>query len=265
MQLDSGGDAGGGLYYLAMCYPYTYSDLQAYMRKMLTRRIGGRAVCRRSLLCRTIKDNRVDVLTITDFASLPRDVQDGNGSVMLDRPYVVVSARVHPGESNASWMMKGLLDTLLGDSPIADRLRRTYVFKCVPMLNPDGVINGSYRCSLAGTDLNRTWANPNKRRHPPIYYVKKMIDRVSRSGRLVLFCDLHGHSRKEDVFVYGCEPFRGRDVDRDCIDPRDEAEARARVRLLPFLMARHNPAFVLRKCSFKVSDTDHVARVGDLF
>jgi len=25
----------------------------------------------------------------------------------------------------------------------------------VPMLNPDGVINGSYRCSLAGVDLNR--------------------------------------------------------------------------------------------------------------
>lgn len=25
------------------------------------------------------------------------------------------------------------------------------------MLNPDGVINGNYRCSLAGCDLNRRW------------------------------------------------------------------------------------------------------------
>jgi murein tripeptide amidase MpaA len=114
-----------------------------------------------------------------------------------------VSARVHPGETNASWMMKGVMDFLLSNSPTAVRLRATYVFKCVPMLNPDGVINGNYRCSLSGCDLNRTWANPSKKRHPPIYFVKRMIDRVARSGRLVLFCDLHGHSRKEDVFIYG--------------------------------------------------------------
>jgi hypothetical protein len=130
-----------------------------------------------------------------------------------------VSARVHPGETNASWMMKGVMDFLLSNSPTAVRLRATYVFKCVPMLNPDGVINGNYRCSLSGCDLNRTWANPSKKRHPPIYFVKRMIDRVARSGRLVLFCDLHGHSRKEDVFIYGygCTSLSCRDVSDDCV------------------------------------------------
>ena len=30
------------------------------------------------------------------------------------------------------------------------------------MLNPDGVINGNYRCSLLGYDLNRVWDQANK-------------------------------------------------------------------------------------------------------
>lgn len=68
---------------------------------------------------------------------------------------VVLTARVHPGETNSSYMMKGSIEFLLGDSKEAIRLRRKYVFKIVPMLNPDGVIYGNYRCSLLGVDLNR--------------------------------------------------------------------------------------------------------------
>lgn len=30
----------------------------------------------------------------------------------------------------------------------------------VPMLNPDGVVVGNYRCSLAGLDLNREYLEP---------------------------------------------------------------------------------------------------------
>ena len=67
----------------------------------------------------------------------------------------MITARVHPGESNASWMMKGLLDFLTSAHPDAKLLREMFVFKIVPMLNPDGVIIGNYRCSLAGRDLNR--------------------------------------------------------------------------------------------------------------
>lgn len=63
--------------------------------------------------------------------------------------------RVHPGETNASWMMKGVLDYITSDSLQAVALREKFVFKIVPMLNPDGVIVGNYRCSLAGGDLNR--------------------------------------------------------------------------------------------------------------
>lgn len=59
-----------------------------------------------------------------------------------NRPYIFLSARVHPGETNASWVMKGTLEYLMSNHPAAQSLRESYIFKIVPMLNPDGVING---------------------------------------------------------------------------------------------------------------------------
>jgi len=51
--------------------------------------------------------------------------------------------------------MHGILDYLVSDEEEARYLRNNFVFKIVPMLNPDGVIIGNYRCSLSGQDLNR--------------------------------------------------------------------------------------------------------------
>ncbi len=75
---------------------------------------------------------------------------------------VILTARVHPGETVGSWMMKGALDFLLSDDKVAESLRDNFVFKVIPMLNPDGVIQGNYRCSLAGCDLNRKYSCPSK-------------------------------------------------------------------------------------------------------
>lgn len=40
------------------------------------------------------------------------------------------------------------------------------------MLNIDGVLNGNYRCNLAGVDLNRQYIDPNKKQHPTILAAK---------------------------------------------------------------------------------------------
>lgn len=40
----------------------------------------------------------------------------------------LVAGRVHPGESNSSWIMRGLLETLTGPSPAAQALRDKYLF-----------------------------------------------------------------------------------------------------------------------------------------
>jgi len=85
---------------------------------------------------------------------------------------VVLTARVHPGEANSQFIMKGIIEFLLGNSREAKLLRSNFVFKIVPCLNPDGVIYGNYRCSLLGVDLNRRWISPSKILHPTIYYTK---------------------------------------------------------------------------------------------
>jgi murein tripeptide amidase MpaA len=52
-------------------------------------------------------------------------------------------------------MMKGMIDFLVGPTVEARMLRDNFIFKIVPMLNPDGVILGNTRCTLLGHDLNR--------------------------------------------------------------------------------------------------------------
>jgi murein tripeptide amidase MpaA len=129
--------------------------------------------------------------------------------VLARRLGVVLTARVHPGESNASWIMEGIIDYLTSDCEGARDLRKKFVFKVVPMLNPDGVINGNYRTSLAGVDLNRRWDRPDPDLHPTIWNTKEMVRRFLKTRAVILQMDIHGHSRKEGLFTYGCVPDRG--------------------------------------------------------
>lgn len=87
----------------------------------------------------------------------------------------MITSRVHPGESNSSYLMQGVIKFLLSNKMEAFELRDKFIFKVIPILNPDGVIYGNYRSSMLGVDLNRRWKNPSKYLHPTIYYAKSMI------------------------------------------------------------------------------------------
>nr|KAF6468867.1 ATP/GTP binding protein like 3 [Molossus molossus] len=180
--------------YFAHCYPYTYTNLQAYLSSINNDPVRSR-FCKIRVLCHTIARNMVYVLTITT----PLKNADSR-----KRKAVILTARVHPGETNSSWIMKGFLDFILGGSHDAQLLRDTFIFKVVPMLNPDGVIVGNYRCSLAGRDLNRNYTSLLKESFPSVWYTRNMIHRLMEKREVILYCDLHGHSRKENIFMYGC-------------------------------------------------------------
>ena len=93
------------------------------------------------------------MLTITDF-SHTKDEE-------LRKKVVVITGRVHPGESNASWVVHGLIRFLLKKDKVSEALRKRIIFKVIPMINADGVSIGNTRCSFIGRDVNRLFGNPN--------------------------------------------------------------------------------------------------------
>lgn len=127
--------------YFAHSYPYTYTDLCRYLSKLETDPQTRNRV-KRKMLCQSNAGNPIDILTITNFTD--SELQ------MKQKKAFILSSRVHPGETGASYMMKGVIDYLVGPSIGARILRDNYIFKIIPMVNPDGVILGNTRCSLIG-------------------------------------------------------------------------------------------------------------------
>ncbi|XP_064521338.1 BEN domain-containing protein 5 isoform X6 [Pseudopipra pipra] len=99
----------------------------------------------------------------------------------------------------------GIIDFLVSHHPIAKVLRDHLVFKIAPMLNPDGVYLGNYRCSLMGFDLNRHWANPSPWAHPTLHGVKQLIIDMYNNPKINLefYIDIHAHSTMMNGFMYG--------------------------------------------------------------
>ncbi|XP_062539685.1 uncharacterized protein LOC134207791 isoform X2 [Armigeres subalbatus] len=219
--------------YFAHSYPYTYSDLQDYLMSIQRNPVKSK-FCKLRLLCRSLAGNNVYYLTVT----APSTHEDDN---QKKKKAVIISARVHPGESPSSWMMKGLMDFITGDSYVAKKLRHKFIFKLVPMLNPDGVIVGNTRSSLTGRDLNRQYRTVIRETYPSIWNTKAMIRRLMEDCGVAMYCDMHAHSRKHNVFIYGCENLK-RHPDRRLLE-----------QVFP-LMLHKNVAdkFSFENCKFKV-------------
>ncbi|XP_010136268.1 PREDICTED: cytosolic carboxypeptidase 4, partial [Buceros rhinoceros silvestris] len=235
--------------YLAYHYPYTYSAMMSHLDTLEQNRNPKKVYWRQQTLCQTLGGNQCPLLTVT---SVPESKTRDDLEQFCNRPYVFLMARVHPGETNASWVMKGTLEFLVSSDPIADLLRKCFIFKIVPMLNPDGVINGNHRCSLSGDDLNRQWLTPSSQLHPTIYHAKGLLYYLRSIGRAPLvFCDYHGHSQKKNVFLYGCS-IKETLWQAGCMVDTAVITEDVGYRTLPKILDKVAPAFVMNSCSFLV-------------
>ena len=170
----------------------------------------------RELMSYTPDGRRIELLTITSRAGILAEREPVIDGLFPDaevvprvhrfrgKPGVFVSARVHPGETSASYMVHGLIafllqvrqgrmggasftecaspplppDCMQPRNPYARALRASFVFKIVPMLNPDGVARGHFRLDQFGVNLNRAYTNPSASRQPAIFAVKLVLKQM---------------------------------------------------------------------------------------
>ena len=179
--------------YFALCFPYTYSTLQDYLHKLSVTKTNKNKI-KFSTLNKTICGNPLDILYISNFASTQSSINA--------RQSIIFTARVHPGETSGSYVIESVINNLLNNSEQSNNLLDKYIFKIIPMLNPDGVIHGHYRNNILGKDLNRMWQDPRDNETPTIYYLKKLIS----INKPFFFCDFHGHSNMPNCALYCCSP-----------------------------------------------------------
>ncbi|XP_059699199.1 cytosolic carboxypeptidase-like protein 5 [Haemorhous mexicanus] len=187
----------GATTYFAFCYPFSYTECQ----DMLAQLDGRFQDCRhmspsspldsvyyhRELLCHSLDKLRVDLLTITSCHGMqekrePRldklfpDTSTPRPRCFTGKRVFFLSSRVHPGETPSSFVFNGFLDFILREEdPRAQMLRRMFVFKLIPMLNPDGVLRGHYRTDSRGVNLNRQYLHPDAELHPAVYGAKAIL------------------------------------------------------------------------------------------
>ena len=172
----------------------------------------------RELLIRSLDGRRIDLLTISGTNGLLERYEEGLGGfgagllpeggerprAFDGKPVFFLSARVHPGETPASHVFDGLLELLLREhDPRAVALRSRFVFKLVPMVNPDGVFRGHYRADTLGHNLNRCYGEATLERHPSVYAIAAVVRQLHACGSLKYYIDTHAHATKRGCFLYG--------------------------------------------------------------
>ena len=111
--------------YFALTYPFSYSDCQNLLNKYEKSFANHPKIYfHRELLVKSLQGRRVDLITITSKENQMKDEEDSipylfpEGKprpLRFKKPTIFITARVHPGETQGSHMMNGLLAFLLAE------------------------------------------------------------------------------------------------------------------------------------------------------
>ncbi|CAI2359427.1 unnamed protein product [Moneuplotes crassus] len=203
------------------CYsfPFGYEDVCKQMGELQERLKDHESIYfLRELAGYSLERRKIELITITDHSQKTEEREPFirrlfpscknrktcKRGFIFSKPTIFFSSRVHPGEVAASFVLNGILEILTDpDNEYGKLLRKNFVFKIIPLLNPDGVYRGYYRQDTMGNNLNRFYKDPKYEEQPSIYFAKQIINQLNKTSKLVLYIDLHAHASRKGCFMFG--------------------------------------------------------------
>ncbi len=149
-------------------------------------------VVNRDTITHSVQGRPIEMIVLTD-PNYPDDSKLGAWMI----------SRQHASELPGWFVLQGLMNWLLSDDPIAAVVMQYMIFNIIPMMNPDGVYLGRYRCNSLDIDLNRQWGNADPNSVPSVYAViQKIEDWVNNGNDFSLFLDFHSTRNGRSCFNY---------------------------------------------------------------
>eukprot|EP00347_Sterkiella_histriomuscorum_P018404 403345634 len=212
--------------YIAFTYPFSYSETTEYFDKMqlkIKNEFADQIYIHRELLAYSLENRNVELITLTGTNGVSESEQEDRIDKLFPdinpddehrfskerckkitgKKCIFLSARVHPGEVQSTFVLNGILDFLMSNTKQSKILLENYIFKVIPLLNPDGVYRGYFRLDTYNHNLNRFYLDPNPQFQPTIYAARQAVIQQQNYGNLHIYLDLHGHAVKKGCFIFG--------------------------------------------------------------
>ena len=226
----------GNKVYFAFSEAYTFTQLMTFLYKLKEQQeliSEEKQFLNCESLCKSLSGVAIPLLTITnninsslsELVEAPKEeliselvdqeLLNGEASNLLKqeakrrltkgfKPIIIIISRIYPGEPCTSYITQGFINFIISNDPIAIELRSRFVFKVIPMFNVDGVILGNCKSCISGCNLDKSFSNPNRQLHSPVYNVKRIIKELKLKDKEVFaFLSIHGNSKKKSAFFRG--------------------------------------------------------------
>lgn len=125
---------------------------------------------------------------------------------------------------------------------MSHKLRDKFEWWIAPIVNPDGVISGNYRCNTQGKDPNRHFFADDdpeglKIRLTEVEMIRSYLkEKLFKKENIKMFLDIHAHSAQNSIFSY-------------CPASEDPTQDKM-IRQFPMILDNLSPYFQIDNCKF---------------